>query len=69
MLVLGRKASERILIGQEIRVTVIALETGNVRIGIEAPREVRVLRGEATPAPNDRDADLRTSLSSGPPGA
>ena len=46
MLVLARKKKESILIDGHIRVTVI--ETGNntVRIGIEAPRDVPIVRSE-----------------------
>ncbi|QDU61559.1 Carbon storage regulator [Planctomycetes bacterium Pan216] len=46
MLVLTRKEGERILIGKNISVQVVRLETGGVRIGIEAPREVEILREE-----------------------
>ena len=46
MLVLSRKPSETILIGGEIRVTVVRIGTGNVRIGIDAPRGTVILREE-----------------------
>ncbi|WP_152050965.1 carbon storage regulator [Tautonia marina] len=46
MLVLGRKPSERILIGSELRITVISLEGKQVRLGIEAPAEVAIVREE-----------------------
>jgi carbon storage regulator len=46
MLVLGRKPSERILIGSELRITVISLEGKQVRLGIEAPAEVGIVREE-----------------------
>lgn len=46
MLVLTRKPQEQILIGQDIVITVIRLRSGSVGIGIEAPRNVSVLRGE-----------------------
>ncbi|MEI8256158.1 MAG: carbon storage regulator, partial [Deltaproteobacteria bacterium] len=46
MLVLTRKQQERIHIGENITITVVRLQGNTVRIGIEAPREVRVLRGE-----------------------
>ncbi len=46
MLVLTRKLEQTIRIGDSILVTILRIERGQVRIGIEAPREVPVLRGE-----------------------
>ena len=46
MLVLTRKLEERIVIGDDIVVTVLGIRAGKVRIGIEAPTEMRVLRSE-----------------------
>jgi carbon storage regulator len=46
MLVLSRKLGERIVIGDRIVVTVVKLEHGQVRLGIEAPREIAVFREE-----------------------
>ncbi|MEM7811232.1 MAG: carbon storage regulator [Planctomycetota bacterium] len=46
MLVLSRKQSESIRIGDDVVVKVIRTGKGSVKIGIEAPREVRVVRGE-----------------------
>jgi carbon storage regulator len=46
MLVLSRKRSEQIVIGSEIRITVVKLEGSQVRIGIEAPPDLTVLRAE-----------------------
>ena len=46
MLVLTRKAGESIVIGSEIRVTVLELQGRQIRLGIEAPSEVAVHRGE-----------------------
>jgi carbon storage regulator len=46
MLVLSRKPGEKIVLGQGITVTVLEVQGGRVRVGIEAPDEVRVLRGE-----------------------
>lgn len=46
MLVLTRKHGETIRIGNDIVVKVIQLGKGSVKIGIEAPSHVRVLRGE-----------------------
>jgi carbon storage regulator len=49
MLVLTRKLMERLFIGDDICVTVVRLESGQVRLGIDAPREVAVLRAELVP--------------------
>jgi len=46
MLVLTRKPGESIVVGQDIVVTVIEIKSGQVRIGIDAPREVDVYREE-----------------------
>jgi carbon storage regulator len=46
MLVLSRKVGERILIGDNIAVTVVRITGGGVRIGIEAPAEMPVIREE-----------------------
>ncbi len=49
MLVLTRKLMEKLFIGDNICVTVVRLEGGQVRLGIEAPREVAVVRAELVP--------------------
>jgi len=46
MLVLTRKAGEGIVIGDDIRITVVELKGGGVRIGIDAPRTTKVHRLE-----------------------
>ena len=46
MLVLSRKVGERILIGENISVTVVRVGPGVVRLGVEAPQNVSVLREE-----------------------
>lgn len=46
MLVLSRKAMQSVVIGQDIKITVVRVEGNQVRIGIEAPHDVRILRGE-----------------------
>lgn len=46
MLVLTRKVGEKIVIGEDIIVTVLAMRGGQVRLGIEAPDAVRVRREE-----------------------
>jgi carbon storage regulator len=49
MLVLTRKLMERLYIGDDVCVTVVRLEGGQVRLGIEAPRDVSVVRAELVP--------------------
>jgi carbon storage regulator len=49
MLVLSRRLGERIVIGDRIVVTVVKLDHGQVRLGIEAPREIAVFREEIAP--------------------
>jgi len=46
MLVLTRKQNEKIHIGDSITITVLRMKGNAVRLGIEAPREVGVMRGE-----------------------
>ena len=46
MLVLSRKLGERIVIGANVEVVILKIRGNCVQIGIEAPREVPVLRGE-----------------------
>ena len=46
MLVLSRKKDEKIVIGENIVITVVEVRGSIVRIGIEAPKEIKVLRGE-----------------------
>jgi len=46
MLVLSRKIGERVLIGENIVVTIVRVQGNGVRIGIEAPPEMAVVREE-----------------------
>ena len=46
MLVLTRKLQQQIKIGDQITVTILRVKGNTVRVGIEAPRAVRVVRGE-----------------------
>lgn len=51
MLVLTRKIGETIQIGEGIQLTVLRVKGNSVRIGIDAPSNVRVRRGEIPPKP------------------
>jgi carbon storage regulator len=46
MLVLSRKPGEKILIGDKISITVVRIAPGIVRIGVDAPEELPILREE-----------------------
>ncbi|RMG36329.1 MAG: carbon storage regulator [Planctomycetota bacterium] len=46
MLVLSRKVGERVLIGDQIAVTVVRIGPNAVRLGIEAPKELNIVREE-----------------------
>jgi len=64
MLVLTRKPGERLMIGDNIVLTVVEVKGDNIRIGIDAPREVKVYRGEIYDAivAENRQAALSTDL-------
>ena len=55
MLVLTRKLLEKVYIGNDVCVTVVRIEGGQVRLGIEAPREVPVVRAELISGAEDDD--------------
>ncbi len=46
MLILGRREGESILIEGGIRLVVVSCDRSGVRLGIEAPKDVKILRGE-----------------------
>jgi carbon storage regulator len=46
MLILSRKKDESIIINGDIRIKVLEIEEGKVRIGIEAPKDVDIFREE-----------------------
>jgi carbon storage regulator CsrA len=52
MLVLSRKCDAEICIGADITIKVLGIRKGQVKLGIEAPRGLSVLRGELAPAAN-----------------
>jgi carbon storage regulator len=57
MLVLSRRLNESIIIGDQIRITVVGLRGNHVRLGIEAPEDVAIMRQELLiPAPEDAAA-------------
>ena len=60
MLVLSRKLGEKIVIGDNIVVTVVKIDRNQIRIGIEAPHEVPVYREEISPNRERAKDDVRT---------
>ncbi len=56
MLVLTRKKGESITIGENIQIQVLSVKGGQVRIGVDAPREIRVDREERLRAVNESKA-------------
>lgn len=73
MLVLTRKAGERVLIGDDIVITILDTRGDGIRIGIDAPRGVNIQRDEivravteanveATHVANDAEARLKAAL-------
>ncbi len=46
MLILQRKAGESLVIGENITVTVVSVDSGRVRLAIDAPSDVSILRSE-----------------------
>lgn len=77
MLVLTRKAGERVLIGDDIVITILDTRGDGIRIGIEAPRGVNIQRDEivravteanveATHVAGDAEERLKAALGLGP---
>ena len=60
MLVLSRKPGEKILIGDNVSVTIVRIGPNTVRLGIEAPRNMNIVREELT-MELDEDSDPETS--------
>lgn len=56
MLVLTRKLDQGLTIGDSIRVVVLRIEGGQVRLGIEAPEGVTILRDELTERPGKKES-------------
>jgi carbon storage regulator len=52
MLVLSRKLNESIIVDGDIRITIVGIRGNHVRVGIEAPDSVRIIREEL----RDRDS-------------
>ncbi|MDR2792793.1 MAG: carbon storage regulator CsrA [Treponema sp.] len=46
MLILSRKVNEKIMIGDDISISIIEIKGDQIRIGVDAPRSVKVFRQE-----------------------
>lgn len=64
MLVLTRKLGENVRIGDEIKITVLEVRSGQVKLGFEAPPEVKIYREEIY---NKIQEDLRRTAAKSPP--
>lgn len=53
MLILTRRAGETICIGDDIRIVITGVSGNQVRIGIQAPKDVKILREELVPLPHN----------------
>ncbi len=65
MLILTRKQGEEIRIGDDVVITVLRSHNGQVRIGIDAPRDISVHREEIYQRICAEDAQGNTALSNG----
>lgn len=65
MLVLSRKVGEKISIGENISVTIVRITGGGVRVGIEAPPEMIVVREELAKAKEVKAEDSSIAEKSG----
>lgn len=64
MLVLTRKQQETIRIGQDVTITILRIKGNSIQLGIDAPRAVRVIRGELSERPCTTEAPPRRADSS-----
>lgn len=64
MLILRRKKSESLLIGENIRITIIDCASDGVRLAIDAPKQISILREELSEAEQSNKAALTPDVNS-----
>jgi len=69
MLVLTRKLGENIRIGDSVKITVLEVRSGQVKLGIEAPPEVKVHREEIYARIQEENRRAQRSKENSEPGA
>lgn len=62
MLVLTRKPHQQIMIGDDIVLNIVEVQGDNVRIAIDAPREVKIYRGEIYRAIQEENQQAATAV-------
>ncbi len=62
MLILTRKSGESIVLGENIEIKVLDVYEGRVKIGVDAPRDVRVLRREVFDAIEENKAAINNPV-------
>ncbi|MCL2244856.1 MAG: carbon storage regulator CsrA [Treponema sp.] len=62
MLILSRKINEKVIIGDDITVSIIEVRGDQVRIGIDAPKKVKVFRQEVFEAIRDENKAASASV-------
>jgi len=60
MLVLSRKVNETIQIGDDIEIRILEVKGDTIRIGIEAPKSIDILRGELVQSISDSNTEAIT---------
>jgi carbon storage regulator len=61
MLVLSRKADEGIVVGENIRISVLSIEGDKVKLGVEAPISMRIFREELIKETGDENRNALNS--------
>ncbi len=64
MLILSRKVNEKIMIGEDISLTIIEIRGDQVKVGVEAPKSVKVFRQEVYEAIQNENRAAATSVPS-----
>lgn len=56
MLILSRKADEKIVIGEEVEITILSIQGSQMKLGIKAPQEIDIYRTEILEEMREDDA-------------